>query len=47
MNAVSKTENLPKPTEAELGILNVLWERGPSTVRQVPAPRMCAASGVG
>jgi predicted transcriptional regulator len=32
---VSKTEDLPKPTEAELGILNVLWERGPSTVRDV------------
>ncbi len=25
----------PKPTEAELEILQVLWERGPSTVRQV------------
>jgi predicted transcriptional regulator len=24
-----------KPTDAELGILNVLWMRGPSTVRQV------------
>jgi predicted transcriptional regulator len=24
-----------KPTDAELAILNVLWERGPSTVRQV------------
>jgi len=24
-----------KPTEAELGILNILWEKGPSTVRQV------------
>ena len=24
-----------EPTEAELGILNVLWERGPSTVRDV------------
>ena len=24
-----------KPTEAELEILNVLWTRGPSTVRQV------------
>ena len=24
-----------KPTEAELAILNVLWERGTSTVRQV------------
>jgi len=26
---------LPKPTEAELDILNVLWQRGPSTVREV------------
>ena len=26
---------LPRPTEAELGILRVLWERGPSTVREV------------
>ena len=25
----------PKPTEAELAILQVLWSRGPSTVRQV------------
>jgi BlaI family transcriptional regulator, penicillinase repressor len=25
----------PKPTEAELAILGVLWERGPSTVRAV------------
>lgn len=25
----------PKPTEAELGILNVLWERGPLTVREL------------
>jgi predicted transcriptional regulator len=26
---------LPRPTEAELAILRVLWERGPSTVRDV------------
>lgn len=26
---------IPKPTEAELAILRVLWERGPSTVRDV------------
>ena len=25
----------PKPTDAELGILNVLWRRGASTVKQV------------
>jgi BlaI family penicillinase repressor len=25
----------PKPTEAELAILCVLWQRGPSTVRQI------------
>ncbi|MEW6736683.1 MAG: BlaI/MecI/CopY family transcriptional regulator [Acidobacteriota bacterium] len=28
-------ENLPKPTDAELEILGVLWERGASTVREV------------
>lgn len=28
-------DKLPKPTEAELTILRVLWQRGPSTVRQV------------
>jgi predicted transcriptional regulator len=26
---------LPKPTESELEILQVLWQRGPSTVREV------------
>lgn len=26
---------MPRPTEAELEILGVLWERGPCTVRQV------------
>lgn len=25
----------PKPTEAELGILRVIWAQGPSTVRQI------------
>ena len=30
-----KKSPAPKPTEAELAILRVLWERGPSTVRQV------------
>ncbi|MDT7809923.1 MAG: hypothetical protein QOJ70_3736 [Acidobacteriota bacterium] len=29
-----KTE-LPRPTDAELEILKVLWRRGPSTVREV------------
>jgi predicted transcriptional regulator len=28
-------KNLPRPTEAELAILRVLWDRGPSTVRDV------------
>jgi predicted transcriptional regulator len=26
---------VPKPTDAELAILRILWERGPSTVRHV------------
>lgn len=30
-----RKRNLPRPTAAELAILNVLWQRGPSTVRQV------------
>jgi BlaI family transcriptional regulator, penicillinase repressor len=29
------TNGLPRPTEAELEILRVLWDRGPSTVREV------------
>ena len=28
---------LPRPTDAELAILRVLWRRGPSTVREVAA----------
>jgi predicted transcriptional regulator len=30
-----RNDELPKPTEAELEILHVLWSRGPSTVREV------------
>ena len=26
---------VPRPTDAELAILRILWDRGPSTVRQV------------
>ncbi len=26
---------VPRPTDAELSILRILWDRGPSTVRQV------------
>jgi predicted transcriptional regulator len=29
------SRRLPRPTEAELEILTVLWSRGPSTVREV------------
>ena len=28
-------KQIPRPTDAELAILTVLWERGPSTVRDV------------
>ncbi|MBL0165340.1 MAG: BlaI/MecI/CopY family transcriptional regulator [Xanthomonadales bacterium] len=31
----SRNPQTPKPTEAELGILNVLWERGSMTVREL------------
>ena len=30
-----KKPHPPKPTDAELAILRVLWQRGPSTVREV------------
>jgi predicted transcriptional regulator len=30
-----RTPTAPRPTDAELAILRVLWERGPCTVRQV------------
>jgi predicted transcriptional regulator len=30
-----KKQTTPRPTGAELAILRVLWQRGPSTVRQV------------
>jgi len=33
--AGKRRSNTPKPTDAELAILTVLWSRGPSTVRDV------------
>ncbi len=35
MNLPRKPNDAPKPTEAELAILNVLWESGAGTVRDV------------
>ena len=32
---MTRNDVSPRPTDAELGILNVLWQRGPSTVRDV------------
>ena len=32
---LSSASPLPNPTDGELAILRVLWDRGPSTVRQV------------
>ncbi len=32
---MSKAADPPRPTDAELEILTVLWSRGPSTVREV------------
>ena len=32
---MTRNTPVPRPTDAELAILRVLWERGPSTVRQV------------
>jgi predicted transcriptional regulator len=30
-----KRQSLPKPTETELELLRVLWEKGPATVREL------------
>ncbi|MGA8578576.1 MAG: BlaI/MecI/CopY family transcriptional regulator, partial [Bryobacteraceae bacterium] len=32
---MTKSSGLPRPTDAELEILTVLWSRGPATVREV------------
>ncbi len=32
---MTRPRELPRPTEAELSVLRVLWERGPSSVREV------------
>ena len=32
---MSKASPPPRPTQSELGIMRVLWDRGPSTVREV------------
>jgi predicted transcriptional regulator len=37
----------PRPTEAELEILRVLWDDGPSTVRQVNARLTSASREIG
>lgn len=33
--AMIRKQKLPAPTPAELGLLQVLWKRGPSTVREI------------
>ena len=35
MLAVMPKDGVPKPTDGELAILRVLWDKGPSTVREV------------
>lgn len=32
---MKRTTQLPRPTEGELELLRILWERGPSTVRDL------------
>ena len=32
---MSKRKSLPKPTDAELELLRVLWQNGPATVREI------------
>jgi predicted transcriptional regulator len=35
MSAKLRPDTLPRPTEAELELLRILWSRGPSTVREI------------
>ncbi|HXS83401.1 MAG TPA: BlaI/MecI/CopY family transcriptional regulator [Methylomirabilota bacterium] len=44
--AEKKATPTPRPTDAELAILNVLWQRGPSTVRDV-YEALSASQGTG
>lgn len=37
---MAKTAKLPRPTAAELELLRVLWQLGPSTVKDVHATRL-------
>jgi BlaI family penicillinase repressor len=32
---MAKTREVPRPTESELELLGILWERGPATVREL------------
>jgi BlaI family transcriptional regulator, penicillinase repressor len=32
---IAKRDDLPQPTRTELNILNILWDKGPCTVREV------------
>lgn len=40
-----RKDTTPRPTDAELAILRVLWDRGPSTVREVHAA--LSSQGIG
>lgn len=44
MRRMSK-KSLPKPTDAELALLAVLWRRGPSTVRDIHQSLPSAGTG--
>ncbi len=44
--AEKRNRPTPRPTDAELAILRVLWDRGPSTVREVHET-MLASQGSG
>jgi predicted transcriptional regulator len=46
-DAMTEKTLTPRPTDAELAILNVLWDRGPSTVRDVHDTLSSQAHGTG
>jgi len=43
---IAPREDLPQPTRTELSILNILWDKGPCTVREVhEAMNLAGTSG--
>jgi predicted transcriptional regulator len=45
MKASDRKAKMPKPTEAELELLRILWERGPGTVGEIHEAQLSKGTG--